>query len=56
MIFKKNMFGSGLGSYKQNVEESLMDKLSDAEFEMFNNKLEMKNAPGYRERIEKGLR
>lgn len=42
--------------YKQNVEESLMDKLSDAEFEMFNNKFEMKNAPGYRERIEKGLR
>ncbi len=42
--------------YKQNVEESLFDKLSDAEFEMFNNKLEMKNAPGYRERIEKGLK
>lgn len=42
--------------YKQNVEEALMDKISDAEYEMFNNKIEMKNAPGYRERIEKGKR
>lgn len=42
--------------YKQNVEESLLDKISDAEYEMFNNKIEMKNAPGYRERLEKGKR
>lgn len=40
--------------YKTNVEESLLDKLSDAEYEMFNNKLEIKSAPGYRERLEKG--
>lgn len=41
--------------YKENVEESLEDKLSDAEYEMFNDKLRIKNAPGYRERLEKGL-
>ncbi len=42
--------------YKYNVEESLFDKLSDAEYEMFNDKLQIKNAPGYREKIEKGKR
>ena len=41
--------------YKENVEESLTDKLSDAEYEMFHDKLVMKSAPGYRERLEKGL-
>lgn len=41
---------------KENVEETLADKLADAEYEMFENKLEMKNAPGYRERLEKGLK
>ncbi len=39
--------------FKNNVEQSVLDLLSDAEYEMFNNKLEMKNAPGYRERLEK---
>lgn len=39
--------------YKTNVEESIADKLPDAEYEMFNNKFEIKNAPGYRERLEK---
>lgn len=39
--------------FKTNVEEQLMDKLPDAEYEMFNHKLEIKNAPGYRERLEK---
>jgi len=39
--------------YKSNVEERLADKLPDAEYEMFNNKFEIKNAPGYRERLEK---
>lgn len=39
--------------YKRNVEEMLADKLPDAEYEMFNNKFEIKNAPGYRERLEK---
>ena len=41
---------------KENVEESLTDKLADAEYEMFEDKLEMKNAPGYRERLKKGLK
>lgn len=41
--------------YKTNVEESLEEKASDAEYEMFNNKLEIKNAPGYQERLRKGL-
>ena len=40
--------------YKTNVEEKIADKLDDAEYEMFNNKFEIKNAPGYRERLEKG--
>lgn len=39
--------------YKSNVEQHLEDLLSDAEYEMFRNKLEIKNAPGYRERLEK---
>ncbi|MDD6811417.1 MAG: GGDEF domain-containing protein [Lachnospiraceae bacterium] len=39
--------------YKTNVEEQIEDKLPDAEYEMFNNKLDIKNAPGYRERLEK---
>ncbi len=38
--------------YKTNIEEKLENKLSDAEYEMFNNKFEVKNAPGYRERLE----
>lgn len=38
---------------KYNVEQELPDLLSDAEYEMFNNKFEIKNAPGYRERLEK---
>lgn len=42
--------------YKTNIEETLEDCLSDAEYEMFNNKFEVKNAPGYRERLEKGIR
>jgi len=42
--------------YKTNIEETLEEKLSDAEYEMFNNKFEIKNAPGYRERLEKGLK
>ncbi len=42
--------------YKTNIEETLEDRLSDAEYEMFNNKFEVKNAPGYRERLEKAIR
>ena len=40
--------------HKTNVEETVKDKLADAEYEMFNNKFEIKNAPGYRERLEHG--
>lgn len=39
--------------YKENVEQSISDLLPDAEYEMFSNKFEIKNAPGYRERLEK---
>lgn len=42
--------------YKTNVEELLADKLPDAEYEMFNHKFEVKNAPGYRERLEHGVK
>ncbi len=41
--------------YKTNVEETLEAKLSDAEYEMFDNKFEIKNAPGYKERLQKGI-
>lgn len=41
--------------YKTNVEETLSDKMSDAEYEMFDRKYEMKHAPGYLERLQKGL-
>ena len=41
--------------YKTNIEEKLEDRLSDAEYEMFNNKFEVKNAPGYQERLRKGI-
>ena len=41
---------------KENVEETLSAKLADAEYEMFEDKLAMKNAPGYRARLEKGLK
>lgn len=39
--------------FKTNVEQKVQELLSDAEYEMFNQKFEMKNAPGYRERLEK---
>lgn len=42
--------------YRGNVEMSFMDCYSDAEYEMFNNKYEIKHAPGYQERLEHGLR
>lgn len=38
---------------KNNVEQNLEDLYSDAEYEMFDNKYQIKNAPGYRERLEK---
>lgn len=39
--------------YKTNVEQTIAELLPEAEYEMFNNKFELKNAPGYRERLEK---
>lgn len=41
--------------YKTNIEETLEERLSDAEYEMFNNKFEVKNAPGYKERLTRGI-
>lgn len=40
---------------RTNVEESFKNILSDAEYAMLENKFEIKNAPGYKERLEKGL-
>ena len=40
---------------KTNVEETYRELFSDAEYDMLENKVEIKRAPGYRERIEKGL-
>lgn len=40
---------------KENVEEFLAQVFSDAEYEMFENKMNMKKAPGYQERLRKGL-
>ena len=39
--------------YKTNIEECIEDKMSDAEYEMFDNKFEIKNATGYQERLHK---
>lgn len=39
---------------KENVEESLTDVLSNAEYEMFEDKLTIKNAPEYKKRLQKG--
>lgn len=39
--------------YKTNIEETLEEKLSDAEYEMFENKFDIKNSEGYRQRLEK---
>lgn len=39
--------------FKTNVEQTIPRLISDAEYEMFHNKLEIKNAPGYRARLEK---
>lgn len=42
--------------YRTNVEQAFLDRYSEAEYEMFNNKLDVKRAPGYRERLEHGLK
>lgn len=41
--------------YKSNVEERIQDRISDAEYEMFNNKMKIKGAPGYQERLRRGV-
>lgn len=41
--------------YKENVEESLNALVSDAEYAMFENKLEMKKEAGYEKRLRKGM-
>lgn len=38
---------------KTNVEEKLETLFSDAEYEMYQDKFNLKNAPGYRDRLEK---
>lgn len=38
--------------YKNNIEQSAQDLFSDAQYEMFEDKLAMKQEPGYRERLE----
>lgn len=38
---------------KTNVEEKMETLFSDAEYEMFQDKFNLKNVPGYRERLEK---
>ncbi len=40
---------------KENVEEYLSQIFSDAEYEMFENKMNMKKAPGYQERLKRAL-
>ena len=40
---------------KENVEEYLSQIFSDAEYEMFENKMKMKKAPGYQERLKRAL-
>ena len=42
-------------SVKENVEEYLAQVFSDAEYEMFENKMNMKKTPGYQERLRKAL-
>ncbi len=43
-------------AYKENVEEAFEDVYSDAEYEMFQNKFDVKNAAGYRQRLEHGVK
>ena len=40
---------------KENVEEYLAQIFSDAEYEMFENKMDMKKAPGYQDRLRRAL-
>lgn len=40
---------------RASVEEDFTALFSEAEYEMFRDKFDEKNMPGYRERLEKGL-
>ena len=40
---------------KYNVEETMEQVFSDAEYEMFENKMRIKQSEGYQERLKKGL-
>ena len=40
---------------RNNVEETMEQVFSDAEYEMFENKMMLKQAEGYQERLRKGL-
>ena len=39
---------------KENVEQRISEVLSDAEYEMYVDKISLKRQPGYRERLTKG--
>ena len=39
--------------YKENVEETIEEKISDAEYLMFENKFEIKNSPEYQKRLHR---
>lgn len=41
-------------AYKENVESDMSEVFSDAEYAMFEDKIEVKNAPGYRARLTHG--
>ena len=41
--------------HKTNIEEHLSELFSEAEYEMLQNKIELKSAPGYQERLERGM-
>ncbi len=41
--------------HKTNIEESLEELFSEAEYEMFQNKIEIKSMPDYRTLLEKGM-
>ncbi|MCR4788070.1 MAG: diguanylate cyclase [Lachnospiraceae bacterium] len=43
-------------AYKTNIEQKIGDLMSDAEYEMFAHKYEMKNTPEYQKRLEHGLK
>ena len=55
LSFKEN-YSFLRGTYDGISFENYKEVLADAEYEMLENKFEIKNAPGYKEKREKGLR